>query len=197
MSDLGLVAAVIAATVISLAAVFWVVLPLLQPGRGDLIVEDDRLSQLLTRKDATLRAIKELEFDYHVGKIEEEDYKRLDQRLRRQAIGYMQQIEKLAPDMAALDDALEAEIAKRRKTHAVPTGALAAESKAANGSGAHAPDTPSGEVRFCTNCGMALEPTHKFCANCGTPVHAPAATAQPDAQPNIEPNGAGSVKQDA
>lgn len=191
MNDFGFVAALLVATIISLGAIFWVVLPLLQPGRGELIVEDDRVTQLLGRKDATLRAIKELEFDYHVGKIDEEDYQRMDQRLRRQAIGYMQQIEKLAPDTSALDDALEAEIAKRRKVQkpvaqhgAAQTGAASAGA-AVNGHGEARPvkqqEVADGQPHFCTNCGAALEPTHKFCANCGTPVNAPSPAVEQNA----------------
>jgi hypothetical protein len=147
-----------------------------------------------------LTAIKDLEFDYRVGKLDEEDYKRYDARLRRQAIGLMQQIEQIAPESAHLDAGLEAEIAHRRKVHdaapvagaalgdsleqeiaarrkvqakpAAPatTTAAPAAPPAGNGKPAAAPR------RFCTNCGAALEPQHKFCANCGTPA---ATTAAP------------------
>ena len=61
------------------------------------------------------RRIKDLEFDYQVGKLSEEDYQLYDQRLRRQAVGLLQQIEQVAPMSADLDAEMEAEIAQRRR----------------------------------------------------------------------------------
>lgn len=94
-----------------------------QAGSAPVIVEDDRLAELLGRKDAVMMAIKELEFDYHVGKLSEEDYQLYDGRLRRQAVGLLQQIEQVAPLNAQMDVALEAEIARRRRVPAEPVAA--------------------------------------------------------------------------
>ena len=66
--------AILVAFVLSLAAMAFVVWPLLEPGPASVIVEDDRLTELLGRKDAVLKAIKDLEFDYQVGKLSEEDF---------------------------------------------------------------------------------------------------------------------------
>jgi hypothetical protein len=178
------------ALVLSLAALAYVVWPLLKPGPAPMLVENDRLTELLGRKDAVLRAIKDLEFDYQVGKLSEEDYELYDQRLRRQAVGLLQQIEQVAPMSASLDAALEAEITQRRRVQdqvAVPAvkplpaagaSVLAAPPVTAARSGATAvaiaPNVAAGNggaaLRFCTNCGSKLEVHHKFCANCGTPV---------------------------
>ena len=40
-------------------------------------------------------------------------------------------------------------------------------------------------LRFCTNCGAAIENGKKFCTNCGTPVPVTAAAA-PNAQPSAK-----------
>lgn len=153
------------ALLLSLAALAYVILPLLVKQPPLLQVEDDRLTDLLVRKDSALRAIKELEFDHQVGKISEEDYQRFNQRLSRQAISLIQQLEKITPESATLDAQLEAEIARRR--HAPPT---------VNGQSPKAvlvsPPAAIGTLRFCTQCGTALDPMHKFCGNCGTPVTA-------------------------
>jgi hypothetical protein len=175
MDSLVLWATLVAALAISGVALVFVVRPLLEPGPAAVVLDDDRLTELLARKDAALTAIKDLEFDYRVGKIEEEDYQRLDQRLRRQAIALIQQIEKLAPESATLDERLEAEIARLRRTQdrvapqAAPAAAVVAP--------AAAPPRPA---RFCTNCGAPLEPNHKFCAQCGAPVAGPVAVAAAD-----------------
>ena len=186
--------AILVALVLSVGALAFVVWPLLKPGPAPVMVEDDRLTELLGRKDAVLKAIKDLEFDYQVGKLSEEDYQLYDQRLRRQAVALLQQIEEVAPQTADMDAAMEAEIAQRRRvldparaavkpaaaaavgasatvplaaTVPAPAPAVVAAAPAANGnvSGGAAP-------RYCTNCGTRLEAHHKFCANCGTPAAA-------------------------
>lgn len=182
--------ALLIALVLSLAALAFVLWPLLKPGPAPVIVEDDRLTELLGRKDAVMAAIKELEFDYHVGKLSEEDYKLYDGRLRRQAVGLLQQIEQVAPQSAGLDAEMEAEIARRRRVaEPVPAGlrqpvAVSAVSAAAPvaapvavapAGGAQSAATNGGngsaKPHFCTNCGNRLEPHHKFCANCGAPAN--------------------------
>jgi hypothetical protein len=192
--------AMLIALVLSVGALAFVVWPLLKPGPAPVMVEDDRLTELLGRKDAVLKGIKDLEFDYQVGKLSEEDYQLYDQRLRRQAVALLQQIEEVAPQSADMDAAMEAEIAQRRRVldtaraavkPATATAAasavvasapvpVAAQTPAlavvatASGTAAAGNGSLSGGAapRFCTNCGSRLEAHHKFCANCGTPITA-------------------------
>ncbi len=165
MGDLNVWLTVTLAALISLLAIYFAVAPLLQAGRATLVLEDDKLVELLGRRDSIMQAIKDLEFDYRVGKISQEDYQRLDQRLRRQAIGLMQQLEKLSPTSASLDEQLESIIAQFRQTTVAPALAVSASSRAT-------PVVTSTRqaIRFCTECGRPLEAGHKFCAYCGTPI---------------------------
>lgn len=153
------------ALLIAGGAAAYVLWPLLSRAAPDVPVEDDRLTDLLSRKDGVLVAIKDLEFDHQVGKLSEEDFQRFDARLRQQAIGYLQQIDKLAPQSAQLDEALEGEITRLRKTRTTPASA---NGKTAPVTATAAP-MPAAKpaARFCTNCGQPLAPEHKFCANCG------------------------------
>lgn len=181
------------AVVLSLAALAWVVWPLLNRAPAPLLVEDDRLATLIGHKEAVMTAIKDLEFDYHVGKLDDEDYQRYDQRLRRQAITLIQQIEQVAPQSTGMDAKLESEIMRRRKVAEPARAAFAADAphpapmaqtvalrpQPSNGGAAAAvaaaavvAASPAPAERFCTNCGTRLEPQHKFCANCGTPAGA-------------------------
>jgi hypothetical protein len=185
--------AMLIALVLSVGALAFVVWPLLKPGPAPAMVEDDRLTELLGRKDAVLKAIKDLEFDYQVGKLSEEDYQLYDQRLRRQAVALLQQIEQVAPQSADIDAAMEAEIAQRRRVleparagikpaaavvAASAPVAVAAQTPALAVAGAAAAPVGNGTVsggaapRYCTNCGSRLDAHHKFCANCGTPAAA-------------------------
>jgi len=166
---------------VAVAAVMW---PLLKKGPAAVLVEDDRLTELLLRKEQLLVQIKDLEFDYRVGKLDDDDYRRFDERLRRQAMLLLQQIEQVVPESAGLDATLEDEIQKRRmlkreENLSTPvfdsgiegeiarrrqmTASVSAPTAPANGAGE---DTP----RFCTECGSRTAPQHKFCANCGAPL---------------------------
>ncbi len=170
MEDVTMWLPVTLAALISVVAIYFTVSPLLRAGRATLLLDDDKLVELLGRKDALLQAIKELEFDYRVGKISDEDYHRLDQRMRRQAIGLIQQIERVAPESASLDEQLESIIAQfRQTTHAVSTPVAPALSSTA-APAALAPAVSPADARFCTECGKPVGATHKFCAHCGAPV---------------------------
>ena len=172
------------ALVVSLAAVAWVVWPLLNRAPALPLVEDDRLSTLIGRKEAVMTAIKDLEFDYRVGKLDQEDYERYDQRLRRQAIGLIQQIETAAPQSTGLDVKLESEIMHRRKVAgpalagapaavamaAAPQPAPTAQTGGArphpsNGGAAVAVGQP---VAVAATVTAAATPAGaRFCTNCG------------------------------
>lgn len=157
------------AAVVSLAALWYVIQPLLDPSPAPPMVEDDRLTELMAQKDTVLKSIKDLEFDYHVGKLSDEDFERFNLRLRRQAIGLIQQIEKLAPETASMDEQLEMLIERKRKVKqtAPVNGHLPAPV-------ARPAVPPTGApARFCTECGQAAAPEHKFCANCGSPIAVP------------------------
>lgn len=180
------------ALVISAIAILAVAWPLLKKGPTPVMIEDDRLMELLHRKDQVLASIKELEFDYHVGKLSEEDYQQYDQRLRRQAIGLIQQIEKVAPESAGLDASLESKIQRQRKvldgtakavqpgTDAVIEAEIARRRQTVHLAAPAATQSNGGGTRFCTNCGNSIAPHHKFCANCGTPAE------QGESSPAIE-----------
>lgn len=168
--DITLWLTLILALLISLAALFYVIGPLVAKQPPLLQVEDERLTDLLARKDRAVRAIKELEFDHQVGKIDAEDYQRLNQRLSRQAITLIQQVEQITPASATLDEQLEAEIAQRRQAKPPTTSTISAKP-------VNLPATAAATVtRFCTECGARIDTNFKFCANCGTPVAMTAGT---------------------
>ncbi|HEY6103507.1 MAG TPA: zinc ribbon domain-containing protein [bacterium] len=99
------------------------------------------------RTRLALTAIKELEFDYETGKIDEDDYRALRARYDAKAIDALER-------PAALPDAQshrEDLIAK-----------LEAEIRAARGR------------RFCASCGGVLPKSARFCPACGAGVEVPA-----------------------
>lgn len=121
-TSLGIILPLALALVAAGMALFWVVRPLTLPQAPPPPPEDDRLATLQARKEATLAAIRDLNFDFALGKLSQEDFARYDARLRRQALILLQQIDQVTPAASqqagfgeARDEALGAEIALQRK----------------------------------------------------------------------------------
>jgi hypothetical protein len=110
--------------VVAVGFVIWPLfrrMPLLGPPEGE------ELADLLTRKEISLEAIRELEFDHSVGKIESTDFERFNRILRNRAMRLIEQVDGLSDgsenlDMQPLqmDEQLESEIATRRRVEEVP-----------------------------------------------------------------------------
>lgn len=148
---------------------------------------DQVLDELLARREAALTAIKDLEFDYLVGKIEEADYQALDARLRSEAIAILKAIDQhTGGDLREASVRREREIARKRRPRVAPQPAppsleaqVEAEIAALRRQPAH-PGTRSAAAS-CASCGAALDAADRFCRNCGAPVRPPdsAVTNQP------------------
>jgi rubrerythrin len=174
------------AFLICMATALFIGAPLFQRGRqaeegetvgfhlGDVATDGTPTSSALAeRRDALLLALKELEFDHSMGKIEEGDYVRLRAATTTEAATVLNQLESarasfasptmigsagvlLSEGEAAVRDAeIEAEIliarARQRRRR----------EKSARGS--------QTEGWLCTQCGRAMSDTDRFCATCGTP----------------------------
>ena len=163
-----LIVTVVIAAIIALVAIGYVIWPLydhhalnlpfvstkkLEEGDGadhDAFWADEQLAELIVRKDAVLLSIKELEFDYHTGKLSQEDFDRFNHRLRQQAMGLLRQIERRSPDLAQLDEQVEYQIAAVRAT---------------------------GDVNaLCPTCSNPITSADNFCAKCGAKLTAPDST---------------------
>ncbi len=151
---------------ITVLVIAYVTAPLWRPRKPLVETDDTPLTALIERKDATLRAIKEVEFDYQMGKLSEEDFERDNVRLRHQAIALIRHIEELAPDAGELDTQLETLIAQQREV-----------SDSASGNGADVAEAETepevlleAEKIFCPTCGALAAPDDNFCATCGAPL---------------------------
>ncbi len=57
------------------------------------IHQSRRRQELLHQKESAYLAIKELDFDYHMGKLSPEDYKDLRAKYERQAVSLLKQLD--------------------------------------------------------------------------------------------------------
>lgn len=81
---------------ITLALVIW---PFLHKKSGDEsvpVAQDETLHNLILQKESAYAAIKELDFDYNMGKLSEEDYQELKQQYKQKAVALLQQIDALS-----------------------------------------------------------------------------------------------------
>lgn len=161
---IGVVAAV------AVLAILYVTAPLWRPRKPLVEADDTPLAALIERKDATLRAIKELEFDYRMGKLSEEDFERDNVRLRHQAIALMKHIEELAPEVGELDTQLETMIAQQREISDPVAGNGADAGVAEVKTERVATTEAKAETVFCPTCGAPADPDDNFCATCGAPL---------------------------
>lgn len=130
---------------------------------GELDTLADPLVELEARRDAIYKAIRELRFDFEVGKVSETDYNIFDTQLKAQAVAVLKEIDALQvaeadPD---LDASLEAEIAALR--HVNGSGPKIAASRQPVPAG-------SAAVNFCPQCGTKVRAGDKFCGKCGAAV---------------------------
>lgn len=122
-------------------AVAYVVYPLLRPGGGPKISSRVRkLAELNLQKEAIYSSIRDLDFDFRMGKLLEEEHDRIIRDYKVQAAAILAAVERLAGD-------------DRRGRQSV-----ASDSRIAS---------PAAGVLACPDCGAQHRPIDAFCAHCG------------------------------
>lgn len=148
------------------AVVLYLLHPMLTGERAPMEGEEDEMTEAESRRRVTLRALRDVEYDFVTGKLDETDYRELRRELSAEAL---EALEAESSERAAQDpDALEREIARVRQ------------------------GLRSG--RTCAACGHVNEAGSRFCATCGAALAASGASpaGRPDAP--AEP-GAGAARE--
>ncbi len=130
----------------------YVLTPLFKEPKGNLDVEllaETELDRLLNRKAVIYNNIKDLEFEYKMGRLSDPDYHRLGASYKAEAALVLQKLDQLGAEKN-VDEQIEKEISVRRRKL---SSALPSES---------APD-----LARCPSCGSTTVPGKKFCADCG------------------------------
>jgi hypothetical protein len=91
---------VLLVALILLAVVVFVTVPLRRTAAADE-TEDPRVAELEARKEAKYREIRDAEADRAAGKLSEEDWRRQDAELRREAIEILEELDGLAGNSRA------------------------------------------------------------------------------------------------
>ena len=101
------------AIAIGIAAVLWVLSPLLDRASSKQAEPDEALMELVEAKQQTYRSILDLEDDHRVGKVSDEDHAILRGQYQADAVSLLHRIDDTLSD-DSLADRLEEEIAIAR-----------------------------------------------------------------------------------
>lgn len=131
--------------------------------------EEHELSALMAERDRVINSLQELDFDFKLGKIPEEDYPTQRSSLLQKGADILRRIDSLAPQPASAQDAdarIEKAIAARRADAPVVKPELSdddVESMIAARRKARK-EKSSG---FCPKCGKPVMISDRFCPSCG------------------------------
>jgi len=133
-------------------------------------------SLLRAERARVIQALQELDFDYSLGKVPEEDYPVQRNALLLRGAEVLRKLDALQPQppTRASGDRLEEALAARREALSQSATSIkgpdvdlealiAARRRARNGS---APREKS--IGFCPQCGKSIQKSDRFCPKCGT-----------------------------
>ena len=142
----------VAGMLVILAVAVLVLEPIVRGSRASLERSNDEMSEAEATRRVRLLALRDAEYDFQMGKLDEADYRSLRSELAAEALAAMEAVEAekhglrglAAPVAPTSPDALEAEVA------AVRAGLREGTTCGSCGHG-----NPAGS-RFCGSCGVAL-----------------------------------------
>lgn len=123
---------------------------------------DPNLEYLLSAREATYSAIKDLESDHAQGKLSDADYQSTRAKYENKALTILQQLNLLQ---------LRAANAKAQRAPMPSACAQCGEPIKAGARFCGRCGAPLG-VPACVNCGAAIQAEWEFCSKCGAPIAA-------------------------
>jgi hypothetical protein len=162
---------ILSLTVVSVSFVglgaYRILLPLVSPEvRPPSTIAGRTRAAMEREKTLVLRSIKELEFDYAMGKVAKADFDEMHARLRARAVGLMKQLdagggykEQIAKEIEDRLRRSEGNGFSGRQDAAEPATALDAEPATAK--------AVALRTFECSTCGTVNDEDAKFCKNCG------------------------------
>jgi predicted Zn-ribbon and HTH transcriptional regulator len=140
-----------ACTVIVLLSGIYILKPLFEESKGSLDIEllaETELDRLFDRKAVIYGNLKDLEFEYKMGRLSDTDFRQLEAGYKNEAADILQSLDRLSAS-ENLDEAIEKDIASRKAR------LYASNSKRIDNSSR------------CPSCGAEIISGKKYCADCG------------------------------
>ncbi len=134
--------------------------------------EEHELSALMAERDRVINSLQELDFDFKLGKVPEEDYPAQRASLLQKGADILRKIDALTPpspygsDGQDTEARLEKAIAARRADAAIAKPAVSDDDLEAAISSRRKGRTNK-SAGFCPRCGKPVMVTDRFCPSCG------------------------------
>ena len=131
--------------------------------------EEHELSALMAERDRVINSLQELDFDFKLGKIPEDDYPVQRAGLLQKGADILRKIDSLAPQTASAQDTearLERAIAARRADASTAKPEVSDDDLESMISSRRKGRTNK-SAGFCPKCGKPVMVTDRFCPSCG------------------------------
>ena len=138
--------------------------------------EEHELSALMAERDRVINALQELDFDFKLGKIPEEDYPTQRSNLLQKGADILRKIDTLAPNGTQLDryattqtdveTRIERAIAARRADASLARVEVS-DDEIESMISARRKHRSNKSAGFCPKCGKPVMVTDRFCPSCG------------------------------
>jgi len=143
-------------------------MPFLERRARRVTTEEHETSTLLAERERVVNSLQELEFDYKLGKVPEEDYPTQRANLLQRGADILRKLDELAPQnvQSDKDAVVERALAARRKKNSSQKGGLTDDDIESMIS-ARRRGRKEKSAGFCPKCGKPVMASDKFCPACG------------------------------
>src|SRR5512138_1140820 len=130
--------------------------------------EEHELSALMAERDRVINSLQELDFDFKLGKVPEEDYPAQRAGLLQKGAEVLRKIDALVPSSTQVDTEtrIEQAIAARRADAAIAKPEVSDDDLEALIASRRKGRTNK-SAGFCPRCGKPVMVTDRFCPACG------------------------------
>lgn len=143
--------------------------PFMERRARSVTQEEHELSALMAERDRVVNSLQELDFDFKLGKIPEEDYPTQRASLLQKGADILRKIDSLAPQIISTQDTearLEKAIAARRADASVARAEVSDDDLEAMIS-TRRKGRKEKSAGFCPRCGKPVMVSDRFCPSCG------------------------------
>jgi hypothetical protein len=162
-------AAIFFSLVVLLLVGIYLYAPFMERRARRVTEEEHELSALMAERDRVINALQELDFDFNLGKIPEDDYPVQRSALLQKGADILRKIDTLAPQTTSAQDTevrLERAIAARRADAALAKVEVSDDDLESMISSRRRNRTNK-SAGFCPKCGKPVMVTDRFCPSCG------------------------------
>jgi hypothetical protein len=133
------------------------------------IEKEMHVSSLLAERDRVLRALQELEFDYSLGKIPEEDYPSQRQFLLKKGVDVIKTLDEIEGNSSGDDviQHIESALEENRTDGVAPKKQIDKDLDIETLIAARKRTKEKKPDGFCPKCGKPISKEDKFCSKCG------------------------------